>query len=91
MSIFPPKRAPLRLLLVILVVLTCLAMSRLQLWRAETRGERFAREQTALVSTPIFLSAQQRDLESLIGRAATARASASAGIRRRTPRTRPTS
>lgn len=69
----PLKRAPLRLLLIILIVLTCLAMSRLQLWRAETRGERFAREQTALISTPVILSAQQRDLESLIDRAATAR------------------
>ncbi len=73
MSIFSLKRGPLHLLVVLLVVLTCLAMSRLQLWRAETRGERFAREQSALVSTPIKLSAQQRDRESLIDRAATAR------------------
>ena len=73
MSIFSLKRGPLHLLVVLLVVLTCLAMSRLQLWRAETRGERFAREQSALVSTPIKLSAQQRDRESLIDRAASAR------------------
>ncbi len=73
MSIFPLKRGYLRLLLVILLVLTCLAMARLQLWRADTRGERFEREQAALISIPIVLSAQQRERESLVDRAATAR------------------
>jgi hypothetical protein len=53
MSIFSLKRGYLRLLLVMLLILTCLGMARLQLWRAETRGERFEREQAALVSTPI--------------------------------------
>lgn len=73
MSIFLLKRGYLRLLLVILLILTCLGMARLQLWRAETRGERFEREQAALNSTPIGLSAQQREREKLLDRAATAR------------------
>ncbi|MCF8177156.1 MAG: SURF1 family protein [Sulfuritalea sp.] len=46
-------------------------MARLQLWRAETRGERFELEQAAMVSTPIGLSAQQRERKSLQDRAAT--------------------
>ncbi len=73
MSIFPLKHGYLRLLLGVLLVLTCLAMARLQLWRAETRGERFEVEQRALSATPIALSAQQRERESLLDRAATAR------------------
>ena len=73
MSIFSLKRGYLRLVLVILLILTCLGMARLQLWRAETRGERFEREQAALVSTPISLSAQQREREKLIDRTASAR------------------
>lgn len=73
MSIFAFKRGYLRLPLVILLVLTCLAMARLQLWRAETRGERFEREHAALVSTPIVLSAQHRERDSLLDRAAIAR------------------
>lgn len=73
MSSFPLKRGPLRLVLVILLILTCLGMARLQLWRAETRGERFERDQAALISTPIGLSVQQREREKLLDRAATAR------------------
>ncbi|MDK9701544.1 MAG: SURF1 family protein [Sulfuritalea sp.] len=73
MSIFSLKRGYLRLTLVILLILICLAMARLQLWRAETRGERFEREQAALVSTPIRLSAQQRERDKLLDRTATAR------------------
>lgn len=73
MSTLRPKRAYLRPLLVILLILTCLGMARLQLWRAETRGARFEREQAALVSTPISLSAQHREREKLLDRAATAR------------------
>lgn len=73
MSISPLRRAYLRPLLIILLVLVCLGMARLQLWRAETRGARFEREQAALVSTPIALSAQQRQRDELIDRAATAR------------------
>lgn len=73
MSIFSLKRGYLRLLLVMLLILTCLGMARLQLWRAETRGERFEREQAALVSTSIRLSAQQREREKLLDRTATAR------------------
>jgi surfeit locus 1 family protein len=73
MSIFSLKRQYLRALLVMMLILTCLGMARLQLWRAETRGERFEREQAALVSTPIRLSAQQRNREKLLDRMATAR------------------
>ena len=73
MSISPPKTGRQRLLLIILLILTCLGMARLQLWRAETRGERFEREQAALVATPIGLSPQQREREKLLDRAATAR------------------
>ncbi|WP_291989858.1 SURF1 family protein [Candidatus Accumulibacter sp. ACC007] len=73
MPIFPFKRRIVRLLLVSLVVLACLAMARFQLWRAETRGERFEREQAALIAAPIALSARQRDGDELIDRAATAR------------------
>lgn len=67
------KRSSLRLLLVTLLVAICLGMAWLQLWRAETRGPRFEREQAALGSTPISLSAQQREGEKLLDRAATAR------------------
>ena len=73
MSIVPSKRGILRLLLVSLLILACLGMARLQLWRAETRGERFEREQAALVSTPISLSPRHREREQLLDRAATAR------------------
>lgn len=73
MSIIPLKRGHLHLLLVVLLILVCLGMARLQLWRAETRGERFEREQAALVSTPIGLSPQHREREKLLDRAATAR------------------
>lgn len=73
MSISLLRRAALRPLLIILLVLVCLGMARLQLWRAETRGARFEREQAALVSTPIALSAQQRKRDELIDRAAMAR------------------
>jgi surfeit locus 1 family protein len=73
MSISLFKRRTVRLLLVALLVLACLAMARFQLWRAETRGERFEREQAALIATPIALSAQQRQRDELIDRAATAR------------------
>ena len=73
MSISPFKRRTLRLLLVGLLLLACLAMARFQLWRAETRGERFEREQAALIATPIALSAQQRQRDEVIDRAATAR------------------
>lgn len=73
MPTFPDRRGTLRLLLAILVILACLGMARLQLWRAEIRGERFLREQAALVATPIGLSAQHREREKLLDRAATAR------------------
>lgn len=73
MSILPSKRGTLRWLLVILLILACLGMARLQLWRAETRGERFEREQAALASTPISLSPRHREREQLLDRAATAR------------------
>jgi surfeit locus 1 family protein len=62
-----------RLLLVSLLVLSLPGHGALPLWRAETRGERFEREQAALIATPIALSAQQRQRDELIDRAATAR------------------
>ena len=67
------KRAYLRLLFVVSLVAICLAMAGLQYWRAETRGERFEREQAALLSTPVSLSPQLREPEKLLDRAATAR------------------
>ena len=73
MSTFPLQRGYLRLVLPMLLVVICLAMARLQLWRAETRGERFEREQAALVATPISLSPEQRQRDELVDRAATVR------------------
>lgn len=73
MSIFPRQRNYLRPVLTLLLVLICLAMAGLQYWRAATRGERFVREQAALLSTPVSLSPQLRDREKLLDRAATAR------------------
>ncbi len=73
MSIFSSQRNYLRPVLILLLVLICLAMAGLQYWRAATRGERFEREQAALVSTPVSLSPQQREREKLLDRAATAR------------------
>lgn len=55
-----------------LLVLTCLGMARLQLWRAETRGAGFEREQAARRATPINLSAAQRVREDLLDKAAIA-------------------
>jgi surfeit locus 1 family protein len=73
MSMLPLERGRLRLLLTTLLILTCLGMARLQLWRAETRGEQFEREQAARISTPVGLSAQHRERDRLLDRAATAR------------------
>lgn len=73
MSIDFLKRSHLRLLVVMLLVAICLGMAWLQLWRAETRGVKFEREQAALASTPISLSPQQRQHEQLLDRAAQAR------------------
>lgn len=73
MSIVRFKTGYRRLLVVIALVLLCLGMARLQLWRAETRGERFERQQAALISTPITLSPQSREREQLLDRAALAR------------------
>ena len=73
MPIFSSQRNYLRPILILLLVLTCLAMAGLQYWRAATRGERFEREQAALLSAPVSLSAQQREREALIDRAAIAR------------------
>ena len=73
MPIFSSQSNYLRPVLILLLVLTCLAMAGLQYWRAATRGERFEREQAALVSTPVSLSAQQRERDKLLDRAAIAR------------------
>ncbi len=73
MPIVSSKRSYLRPLLISLLVLTCLAMAGLQYWRAATRGERFEREQAAMLSTPLSLSPLQRERERLLDRAAIAR------------------
>jgi len=73
MSILYSKRGWRRLALIVLGILICLGMARLQLWRAETRGKQFEREQAALLSTPIGLSAGHRVREQLLDMAATAR------------------
>lgn len=73
MPIFSSLRSYLRPVLILLLILTCLAMAALQYWRAATRGERFEREQAALLSTPVSLSPQLREREKLLDRAATAR------------------
>lgn len=73
MPIFSSQSNYLRPILILLLVLTCLAMAGLQYWRAATRGERFEREQAALLSTPVSLSAQQRERDKLLDRAAIAR------------------
>jgi surfeit locus 1 family protein len=73
MPTFSSLRNYLRLVLILLLVLTCLAMAGLQYWRAATRGERFEREQSALLSTPVSLSPQLREREKLLDRAAIAR------------------
>lgn len=73
MPIFSSLRNYLRPALILLLFLTCLAMAALQYWRAATRGERFEREQVALLSTPVSLSPQQREREKLLDRAAIAR------------------
>jgi surfeit locus 1 family protein len=75
MPIFSSQRSYLRPALILLLVVICLAMAALQYWRAVTRGERFEREQAALLSTPVSLSALQREREALIDRAAIARGS----------------
>lgn len=73
MPIFSSQSNYLRPVLILLLVLTCLAMAGLQYWRAATRGERFEREQAALLSTPVNLSPQLREREKLLDRAAIAR------------------
>ncbi len=73
MLTLPLKRGTLRVLLILLLVFICLGMARLQLWRAETRGDRFEKEHAVRSATPIELSAQLRDPAALIDRAATAR------------------
>lgn len=70
---FPVKSTRLRPLLAILLVLICLAMAALQLWRADTRGARFEQDQAARDSTPIALTPQSRVAETLVGRVVTAR------------------
>lgn len=71
MADFP--RSYLRPLLVAMLILICLGMARLQLWRAETRSEQFERTHAALLATPINLSSQLRDKGQLVDRAARAR------------------
>lgn len=73
MPIAIPKPAHWRLPLVMLLVLVCVGMAALQFWRAQTRGERFEREQAALTSAPVSLSPGQHDREWLLDRAASAR------------------
>ena len=51
----------------------CLGMAWLQLWRAETRGGNFARQQAGAGAAPIALGADQRDAELLQWRPVTVR------------------
>ncbi len=67
------KNSYRRWLLIMLLFLTCLGMAGLQLWRAATRGERFEREQAALISTPISISGQHAERAEIVDRAATVR------------------
>lgn len=55
------------------VAAVCLMMAALQLWRAETRGERFVREREAASQAAVTLSAAQRDRDSLVDRPAVMR------------------
>ena len=55
------------------VVLACLAMSALQLWRADFKGRRFVAEAAARNANPIALSSAHRQAAELIGRAVAAR------------------
>lgn len=55
------------------LVAVCLAMARLQLWRAETRGGEFERQQAGVATAPLALGAEQRDADLLQWRPVTAR------------------
>lgn len=66
----PVKR---RLLASALLVLTCLGMARLQLWRAETRGARFAQQQASANAAPMVLDGRQREVTDLEWRPVIAR------------------
>jgi surfeit locus 1 family protein len=69
-----PTRALLqRAAISLTLVAVCLGMARLQLWRAETRGGIFERQQASAGSAPIALGAEQRDADELQWRPVTAR------------------
>ena len=61
-----PSRALLQRAAISLVLVgLCLGMAWLQLWRAETRGGNFERQQAGAGAAPIALGADQRDAEFL--------------------------
>ena len=69
-----PRRAFFqRLAISLALVALCLGMARLQLWRAETRGGAFERQQANAELAPIALDALQRDAEALQWKPVTAR------------------
>lgn len=69
-----PSRALLRRAAISFVlVATCLGMARLQLWRAETRGGNFERQQASAGNAPITLGPDQRNAEILQWRPVTVR------------------
>ncbi|MDP1611683.1 MAG: SURF1 family protein [Sulfuritalea sp.] len=69
-----PSRALLqRASISLVLVAVCLGMAWLQLWRAETRGGNFERQQAGAGAAPIALGADQRDAEFLQWRPVTAR------------------
>jgi len=73
MSIFPPTRGYLRPLLVILLILICLGMARLQLWRAEPVASGSSASRRPLSRRRSVCRRRHREREKLLDRAATAR------------------
>jgi surfeit locus 1 family protein len=69
-----PSTSRLRSLAISLaLVAVCLGMARLQMWRAETRGAVFERQQASAGSAPVSLGPLQRDADALQWRPVTAR------------------
>lgn len=56
----------------LVLVVVCLGMAQLQLWRAETRGGAHERQQAMAAAAPVLLDAGQRDADALQWRPVTA-------------------
>lgn len=69
----PPRALLQRLAITFALVAVCLGMARLQVWRAETRGGIFERQQASARAAPIALDAARRDADALQWRPVTAR------------------